>query len=35
MAGVVHAEKDGKFVSYTIDYDVVSRAEKAVAKFLA
>lgn len=35
MAGVVHAQKDGKFVSYSIDYDVVTRAEKAVKRFLA
>lgn len=35
MAGVVNAEKDGKFVTYSIDYDVVTRAEKAVKRFLA
>jgi len=35
MAGVVNATKDGKFVTYAIDYDVVSRAEKAVNRFLA
>ena len=32
MAGVVHAEKSGKFVTYEIDYEVISRAEKAVRK---
>ena len=35
MVGVVHAAKDGKFVTYSIDYDVVSRAERAVSRFLA
>ena len=34
MAGVVHAEKSGKFVTYEIDYEVIKRAEKAVRKFL-
>jgi len=35
MAGVVHAEKQGKFVTYEIDYEVIKRADKAVRKFLA
>ena len=35
MAGVVHAEKHGKFVTYEIDYEVINRADKAVRKFLA
>lgn len=35
MAGVVHAEKSGKFVTYEIDYEVIKRAEKAVKRFLA
>jgi DNA-binding transcriptional ArsR family regulator len=35
MAGVVHAEKSGKFVTYEIDYDVIKRADKAVKRFLA
>jgi len=35
VAGVVHAEKEGKFVTYSIDYDVIARADKAVRKFLA
>ena len=35
MAGVVHAEKQGKFVTYEIDYEVIKRADKAVKKFLA
>ncbi len=35
MAGVVHAEKKGKFVTYEIDYEVIKRADKAVKRFLA
>ncbi|MEM9548767.1 MAG: metalloregulator ArsR/SmtB family transcription factor [Bacteroidota bacterium] len=35
MAGVVHAEKHGKFVTYEIDYEVIKRADKAVRRFLA
>ena len=35
MAGVVHAEKQGKYVTYEIDYEVINRADKAVKKFLA
>jgi ArsR family transcriptional regulator len=35
MAGVVHAEKSGKFVTYEIDYEVINRADKAVKRFLA
>ena len=35
MAGVVHAEKSGKFVTYEIDYEVIKRADKAVKRFLA
>lgn len=35
MAGVVHAEKNGKFVTYEIDYEVIKRADKAVKRFLA
>lgn len=34
LAGVLHAEKDGKYVHYNIDYDVVARAEVAVNNFL-
>ncbi len=34
LAGVVIAEKDGKYMYYSIDYDVVRRAQKAVAKFI-
>ncbi|MEE9437405.1 MAG: metalloregulator ArsR/SmtB family transcription factor [Saprospiraceae bacterium] len=35
MAGVVHAEKKGKFVTYNIDYKVVNKAKIAVDRFLA
>jgi len=35
MAGVVQAEKSGKFVKYEIDYEVIKRADKAVKRFLA
>jgi len=34
LAGVLNAEKEGKYVHYWIDYDVVARAEKAVNNFL-
>lgn len=33
-AGVVHAERDGKFILYSIDYPTLVRAEKAVQNFL-
>ena len=35
LAGVVEAEKEGKFVTYSIDYEVINRADKAVKRFLA
>lgn len=34
LAGVVNASKEGKFVHYDINYDVLARAEKAVNRFL-
>jgi len=34
LAGVVDAEKNGKYMHYKINYDVVSRVQKAVAKFI-
>ena len=34
LAGVVNANKEGKYVHYDINYDVLSRAEKAVNTFL-
>jgi ArsR family transcriptional regulator len=33
-AGVVHAERDGKYILYSIDYPTLFRAEKAVGNFL-
>jgi DNA-binding transcriptional ArsR family regulator len=33
-AGVLHAERDGKFVHYTIDYEIIERAEIAINNFL-
>lgn len=35
LAGVVDAVKDGKFVTYSINYHIVEKAESAVKKFLA
>ena len=34
LSGVLNANKDGKFVYYNINYDVVARAEMAVNNFL-
>jgi len=34
LAGVVHGRRDGKKVYYTINYDIVKKAEKAVDRFL-
>ena len=34
MAGVVNANKEGKFVHYDINYDILSKAERAVNRFL-
>jgi len=34
MAGVVDCDKDGKFMNYTIRYEVVQKAHAAVNKFL-
>ncbi len=34
IAGVVNAQKDGKFMRYNINYDIVNRAVKAVNNFL-
>lgn len=33
-AGILHAERDGKFVHYTIDYEIIERAEFAINNFL-
>jgi len=34
LAGVLSASKEGKFVQYSINYDVVSKAVNAVNNFL-
>lgn len=34
LAGVVNAMKEGKYVHYNINYDVLSKAERAVNRFL-
>ena len=34
MAGVVHAEREGKFIHYTIDYAKVQNAVRAINNFL-
>ena len=34
LARVVNAERDGKFMHYTINYDILYKAEKAVNNFL-
>nr|MBS0037972.1 helix-turn-helix transcriptional regulator [Saprospiraceae bacterium] len=33
-AGILQAEKDGKYVHYSIDYEIISRAEGAINNFL-
>ena len=35
LAGVIDAFREGKFVHYSINYDIVKRAEIAVNNFLA
>lgn len=34
MAGVVDCSRDGKFMHYNINYDIVEKAQKAVNNFL-
>lgn len=34
LAGVVNAEKNGKYMHYQINYEVVDRVQKAVHKFI-
>lgn len=34
LAGVVNAKKEGKYVLYDINYDVLIKAQKAVNNFL-
>ena len=35
MAGVVSCEKDGKYMIYSINYDVLVKAQKAIERFKA
>ena len=34
LAGVVNQKKEGKFVHYSLEYSLISRAEKAINNFL-
>ena len=34
LAGIVDGRRDGKKVYYTINYDIIHRADKAVQRFL-
>lgn len=34
LSGVIDAEREGKYVHYSINYNIVKRAEKAVNNFL-
>ena len=34
LAGVVNAEREGKYIHYTINYEIVDRAKRAVNRFL-
>ena len=34
LAGIVDGRRDGKKVYYTINYDIIERADKAVRRFL-
>jgi DNA-binding transcriptional ArsR family regulator len=34
LAGVVKQEKEGKFMNYKINYEILEKAEKAVNRFL-
>jgi len=35
MAGVVSVEKSGKFMRYSINYDVLEKAQRGVDRFMA
>jgi len=35
MAGVVQSERDGKFIHYSINYDLINRIDNAMKNFLA
>jgi ArsR family transcriptional regulator len=34
LAGVVDSSRDGKYIHYTINYDIVEKAKNAVNRFL-
>ncbi len=34
LAGVVDSTRDGKYIHYTINYDIIERAKNAVNRFL-
>lgn len=34
LAGVVEANRDGKYIHYTINYEIVEKARKAVNRYL-
>ncbi len=33
LAGIVHAERDGKFIHYTLDYEKIQTAQTAIDHF--
>ncbi|MDH3243709.1 MAG: metalloregulator ArsR/SmtB family transcription factor [Saprospiraceae bacterium] len=33
LAGIVHAERDGKFIHYTLDYEKIRTAQTAIDHF--
>lgn len=33
LAGIVHAERDGKYIHYTLDYRVLEMAQNAIDNF--
>lgn len=35
MAGIVHSDKEGKYVHYTIDYPTIEKTVKALKNFYA
>ena len=34
LAGILHAERDGKFINYSIDYPTIERTDIAVSNFM-
>jgi len=33
LAGVVHAQREGKFIKYSIDYNVINKASTAIENY--